>query len=295
MENKNKIEIPFGAKDSELCECEYTIAEGYEAEIKDGKVIIRKVESEDERIRKDIISYFKTINSIYLDAGEPISRRNVWLAYLEKQGEQKSCDGYAYPKYKVGETLTKKGYSEHTIERVYFCKDPVYICKTDEGESHISFSEQDTWILKQNTDWSEEDSKNMKECVVAISMSEGHTLEEKEQLEDWIKKRLSQKQCNYNPYKTVVESIAKMCKHYDNMDVGSLQDFYDNVKVKCKDAKEYDSLFPQTTWKPSEAQMIVLNDIIINGHLSNANERILKGLQEQLKSLLSWNTKICNQ
>ncbi len=42
---------------------------------------------------------------------------------------------------------------------------------------------------------------------------------------------------------------------------------------------------PQTHWKPSEAQMIVLNDIIINGHLSNANERILKGLQEQLKSL----------
>ena len=39
------------------------------------------------------------------------------------------------------------------------------------------------------------------------------------------------------------------------------------------------------TWKPSEAQMVVLNDIIINGHLSNANERILKGLQEQLKKL----------
>ena len=45
------------------------------------------------------------------------------------------------------------------------------------------------------------------------------------------------------------------------------------------------SLRPQNKWKPSDEQMVVLNDIIINGHLSNANERILKGLQEQLKKL----------
>jgi hypothetical protein len=31
--------------------------------------------------------------------------------------------------------------------------------------------------------------------------------------------------------------------------------------------------------------MIALNDIILNGNLSNANERILKGLQEQLMKL----------
>jgi len=41
----------------------------------------------------------------------------------------------------------------------------------------------------------------------------------------------------------------------------------------------------QSQWKPSDGQMVVLNDIIINGHLSNANERILKSLQEQLKKL----------
>lgn len=44
-------------------------------------------------------------------------------------------------------------------------------------------------------------------------------------------------------------------------------------------------LVPQNKWKPSDTQMIVLNDVITNGHLSNANERILKGLQEQLKKL----------
>ena len=51
------IEIPFGARDSELCGWEYTIPEGFEAEIKDGKVIVRPKESEDERIRKALIEF----------------------------------------------------------------------------------------------------------------------------------------------------------------------------------------------------------------------------------------------
>ena len=81
-------------------------------------------------------------------------------------------------------------------------------------------------------------------------------------LVEWLKNLKGRVQLQntayYNPYKEVVESIAEMCKHYDNMDVGSLQDFYDNVKVKCKDAKEYDSLFPQSHWKPSEEMLEAL-------------------------------------
>lgn len=82
-------------------------------------------------------------------------------------------------------------------------------------------------------------------------------------IKNWLKslKERVQPQNNYNPYKAVVESIAKMCKRYDSMDVGSLQDFYDNVKVKCKDAKEYESLFPQTAWKPSDKQMELLREV----------------------------------
>ena len=45
------------------------------------------------------------------------------------------------------------------------------------------------------------------------------------------------------------------------------------------------SLKDRHTWKPSDEQMIAMNDVITNGHLSNANERILKGLQDQLKKL----------
>lgn len=88
MEDYEKnIEIPFGANDSELGGFEYTIPEGYEAEIKDGKVIVRKTESEDEKIRKEIINYFKCQSR-----DEPTRKdiHNKWIAWLEKQCEQKA-------------------------------------------------------------------------------------------------------------------------------------------------------------------------------------------------------------
>lgn len=49
------IEIPFGAQDSELYKFEYTIPEGYIAEIVDGKVIVRKNEDDDEKIKNTLL------------------------------------------------------------------------------------------------------------------------------------------------------------------------------------------------------------------------------------------------
>ena len=77
MGNEKKIEIPFGAKDSELYEVEYTIPQGYEAEIKDGKVIVRKVESEDERVLNELV---KLINGCtHLD----YEQRVAFLSWLD--------------------------------------------------------------------------------------------------------------------------------------------------------------------------------------------------------------------
>ena len=84
------IEIPFGAKDSELKGWEYTIPEDMEAEIKDGKIIVKQKESEDERIRKALIGHLK--------AGVDFVSNGVTkaecIAWLEKKKEQKpeSCD-----------------------------------------------------------------------------------------------------------------------------------------------------------------------------------------------------------
>lgn len=154
-------------------------------------------------------------------------------------------------------------------------------------------------VLEQKPTWIEEDESNLQGIIDEIQANKNHApaydLATYNRFLSWLKSLKDRVQLQnieyYNPYKEVVESIAKMCQHYDNMDVGSLQDFYDNVKVKCKDAKEYDSLFPQSTWKPTEQQMKVLNEVINfaadhgtmrwNDYIYN----VLKGLREQLNKL----------
>ena len=79
-DSENDVTIPFGVADSELSGFEYTIPEGYEAEIKDGKVIVRKAESEDERIRKELIEFVKSTNKYGTNP-----KCESWIAWLEKQ------------------------------------------------------------------------------------------------------------------------------------------------------------------------------------------------------------------
>ena len=105
----------------------------------------------------------------------------------------------------------------------------------------------------------------------------------KEEVIAWLKSLRPQKQWGYNPYKGVVESIDEMCKHYDKASHSGLRDFYDNVKVKCKDAKEYDSLYPQNRWKPSDEQMEALKNCC-NG-LEDDSNGILDSLYNDLKAL----------
>ena len=105
-----EIKVPFGAKDSELKGWEYTIPEGMEAEIKDGKIIVREQESEDERIRKFLLDYFGIIKSTLSDDG-------IWkgfqiekiLAFLKKQREQEPK--IYIPKFRNGDTIKLKGSS----------------------------------------------------------------------------------------------------------------------------------------------------------------------------------------
>lgn len=142
------------------------------------------------------------------------------------------------------------------------------------------------------SDWSEEDEKMYQSALWHIKNSSGNGGKNSGEFEvyNWLKSLRPQKQCGYNPYKAVVESIAEMCRHYDKASHSALRDFYDNVKVKCKDAKEYDSMFPQKQWKPSEEQMEALNMAIgeansVDTAAGNETAEILTSLYKQLKAL----------
>ena len=69
-------------------------------------------ESEDERIRIDIISYINGTRFSPVETEE----RLEWLTWLEKQGEQKST----YHKFRVGDRITssKNGEIKYIIEEV---------------------------------------------------------------------------------------------------------------------------------------------------------------------------------
>lgn len=85
------IEIPFGAKDSELKGWEYTIPENMEAEIKDGKIIVKQKESEDEKIRKELLNYIK-YDKEHTPETTPGEHWDRWIAYLERQKEQQPAE-----------------------------------------------------------------------------------------------------------------------------------------------------------------------------------------------------------
>ena len=71
-------EIAFGAFDSELMHQEIIIPEGFEAAIEGDKIILKKIESEDDknkRISKEITRFLKQNNGW----------NREWLAWLEKQ------------------------------------------------------------------------------------------------------------------------------------------------------------------------------------------------------------------
>ena len=85
---KNDIEIPFGAKDSELQEATYYIPKGFHAEIDDDKVVIKKGEKpaewseDDECIKKRLINL---VNEIYNNTNYiTFLEHKELLAWLEK-------------------------------------------------------------------------------------------------------------------------------------------------------------------------------------------------------------------
>jgi hypothetical protein len=83
----NEKEISFGAFDSELMHQEIFIPEGFEATIDGNKIILKKKESKDERIRKELIGYFTGWSDKHLFRGFKAEQILTWL---EKQGKETS-------------------------------------------------------------------------------------------------------------------------------------------------------------------------------------------------------------
>lgn len=74
-------------------------------------------------------------------------------------------------------------------------------------------------------------------------------------LYNYMKKKLETPDVSdYNPYKATVKSIITMTERYANGN--DLRDFYDNVKVKCKEAVDYDKTWLEKTSKQESTDKV---------------------------------------
>lgn len=88
MDNKKKIEIPLRAFDSELIHQEINIPNGFNAVIEGNKIILTKIESEDEKVRKALVEMVHDTPNSECEQNYNV-RKEDCLAWIEKQGEQK--------------------------------------------------------------------------------------------------------------------------------------------------------------------------------------------------------------
>ena len=254
-----------------------TIPKGYEAKIEGDKVVFVKKESEDERIRKDILSFLKN-GSPYCCIGS--IRRQKWAAYFEKQKEQKlimiqwkgdnlkeviDFTGKS-PRFeewfKSWEDFENYVHSHGDILKL-FCEDgshyevPVgsWIVKTPDGYNIPSRFR----FIQKPAEWSEKDRHAIESCEYAIK----ETFKDEQNPHrvgtlDWLNSL--PERFNLPPKQEWSEEDKKMIKELiKNQEI--LIDTASNEQLRDIYSKEISwlkSVCPQSHWKPSKEQLTAL-------------------------------------
>ena len=213
-------------------------------------------ESEDEKIRKDIISYL----ALYKDAiGEDYES---WIAWLEKQSEQKYI-----PKYKMGDYVKNTNYKGDPIYEIIYMDKECYICEYrgkermgDKYVMHFSFDNPYLRLVQKPSEWSEEDEKIHKKCICAMRASAwGFPEEEKfvEQVDDWLKSLKGRIQSKPASWSKEDEKIANSI--WDSIDKSILANYgvdEDKSFEWLKSLKDRVLPQPKQEWNEEEEEKI---------------------------------------
>ena len=169
---QEKIEIPFGAYDSELKGWEYTIPEGMEATIENGKVIVRRRETEDESHRKWILEYlYDGLRKAHEQFKEQFKSAIAWLEKRKDSNDMEFYEGYTLGFDDGMKSVEQK---EHltTEEKM---NHPLYLEGFDIGKRVGE-------VTGKPSEWSEEDKKTLDELIhyfegllLCLATQERHT------------------------------------------------------------------------------------------------------------------------
>ena len=218
-------------------------------------------ENEDEKVRKELI---KAINLAY-DCGIAITKENrdKYLAWIEKQGEQKPV--VIIPKFRVGDVIhLKNSCAEYTIKSI---SDGHYY---GNGFSfNIVGCDRDYELVKQKPTDKCEGCNNVKGCVACVDGSEWAHIEEQNpawsEEDEYVFNKILNWCVLVNPASSIFEELPK-----------------DKFVERLKSIK--DRIQPQSIWKPSKEQIIALRWILNNIPYCTHKEEI-SGLLDQINEL----------
>lgn len=189
-------------------------------------------ESEDERIRKELIEHCKNQAEPYIKTGNKCPQIQSWIAWLEKQGEQKVNYTTLAETGNGGiNALVTREVSANDYE-----EEPVIKMKSPEESLGISSKKYNNIVNdciygEQKPAWSEEDSKRLQRIIDFLwhnRKGDTDTIYQQEQDVDWLKSLRPQKQ--WKPTKEQMDalawalSLAKNCGEECAFDLRTLQD-----------------------------------------------------------------------
>lgn len=300
-ENKKTIEIPFGAKDSELYKFEYAIPDGMEAIIDGNKVIIRKKEGEDERIRKSLVEYFRKFKP--KDMWDEMFSFGDVLSYLERQKDKREID------FAEGKVEGVKQTCQEIKDAMYlfepkdltpfeltfrdYIDSAIRYCLSGEGyQQYIKEWAADLLNIEKKkeqkpAEWSEEDEK-MLDAIIhdVMTLHNAKNLEELKNKVSWLKSLRPQPKQEWSQEDNEFADDAIACvtrcykRYIDN------KDFYQSLRHNTLDIKRWllnvrKRLSPH--WKPSEEQM---KDLDLASRMNGLTCPNLKSLYNDLQKLM---------
>lgn len=161
----NEKEIPFGAFDSELMHEEISIPEGFEATIEGNKIILKKIEPEDERIRKYLIRYIdNTMKSselkskllAWLEKQDTPNQTSIWKHW--KDGIAGNGEGKPIYLIKYGRIYSLSSYLCFECDYIELSElDKLMLEKQGEQKPQRMISAEAKEALYDKPDWSDED------------------------------------------------------------------------------------------------------------------------------------------
>lgn len=157
-------------------------------------------ESEDERIRKCLIKGLSAMRDIHKHQTFSDDAINIddAIAWLEKQGEQKTEIEYIYPKFRIGdviEPIQPNGNSRPVRVLSISKKTKSYCCESDDHNVYSSIPircENEYKLVEQKpAEWSDEDEENLNNVVKELDITKRSRdkilYAQYDKLIDWLK------------------------------------------------------------------------------------------------------------